>query len=137
MAGSAGGDDEDMIGGINVTPLVDITLVLLIIFIATSSIIVKAEMGMELPDARTAQDREPGGVNVSIDALELMTFNGAPVANIAELRQSLDLEAKKDPKVKVVVSADHHLKYEKVAGVIDAVRRAGISNFSLDVQKIE
>jgi biopolymer transport protein ExbD len=136
MAGSAG-QNEDMIEGINVTPLVDITLVLLIIFIATSSIIVKAEMGMELPDAVTAEDREPGGVMVSIDTLKLMMLNGNPVNSSAELRQLLTDEAKRDPKVKVIISADQHLKYEDVATVIDAVRKAGISSFSLDVQKIE
>ena len=136
MAGSAG-QNEDMIEGINVTPLVDITLVLLIIFIATSSIIVKAEMGMELPDAVTAEDREPGGVIVSIDTLKLMMLNGNPVNSSAELRQLLTDEAKRDPKVKVIISADQHLKYEDVATVIDAVRKAGISSFSLDVQKIE
>ena len=126
-----------MIEGINVTPLVDITLVLLIIFIATSSIIVKAEMGMELPDAVTAEDREPGGVMVSIDTLKLMMLNGNPVNSSAELRQLLTDEAKRDPKVKVIISADQHLQYEEVATGIDAVRKAGISSFSLDVQKIE
>ena len=132
MAGSAQ-EDEDMIGGINVTPLVDITLVLLIIFIATSSIIVKAEMGMELPSAATAEDSKTGPINIQIFNKEIFYNNELTRAD--QLQTKLEAEYKRDKNVKALVSADKHMEYGEIAKVVDAIRKAGISSFSLDVQR--
>ena len=141
MAGSAGGEDEDMIGGINVTPLVDITLVLLIIFIATSSIIIKAEKGVTLPDAKTAEQSGKGLINITIlkqgTAKAFIYMQGNLVENQATLRRDLEAEKKLDKDVKVIISADQQLEYQEVSDVVDAIRKSGISNFALDVMRID
>ncbi len=141
MAGSAGGEDEDMIGGINVTPLVDITLVLLIIFIATSSIIIKAEKGVTLPDAKTAEQSGKGLINITIlkqgTAKAFIYMQGNLVENQATLRRDLEAEKKLDKDVKVIISADQQLEYQEVSDIVDAIRKSGISNFALDVMRID
>lgn len=141
MAGSAGGEDEDMIGGINVTPLVDITLVLLIIFIATSSIIIKAEKGVTLPDAKTAEQSGKGLINITIlkqgTAKAFIYMQGNLVENQATLRRDLENEKKLDKDVKVIISADQQLEYQEVSDIVDAIRKSGITNFALDVMKID
>ena len=140
MAGSAGGEDEDMIAGINVTPLVDITLVLLIIFIATSSIIIKAEKGVTLPDAKTAEQSGKGLINVTVlkqgKDKALIYMQGQIVENQATLRRDLEAEKKLDKDVKVIISADQQIDYQEVSDLVDAIRKAGISNFALDVMRI-
>lgn len=141
MAGSAGGEDEDMIAGINVTPLVDITLVLLIIFIATSSIIIKAEKGVTLPDAKTAEQSGKGLINVTVlkqgTDKALIYMQGQIVENQATLRRDLEAEKKLDKDVKVIISADQQIEYQEVSDIVDAIRKAGISNFALDVMRID
>jgi biopolymer transport protein ExbD len=141
MAGSAGGEDEDMIGGINVTPLVDITLVLLIIFIATSSIIIKAEAGVTLPDAKTAEQSGQGLINVTVfkdgASKALIYMQGQIVENQATLRRDLESELKLNKDVKIVISADQQIDYQEVSDIVDAIRKAGISNFALDVMKVD
>ncbi|NQW63237.1 MAG: biopolymer transporter ExbD [Deltaproteobacteria bacterium] len=141
MAGSAGGEDEDMIAGINVTPLVDITLVLLIIFIATSSIIIKAEAGMTLPDAKTAEQSGQGLINVTVmkqgTDKALIYMQGQIVENQATLRRDLEAEKKLDKDVKVIISADQQIDYQEVSDIVDAIRKSGISNFALDVMRID
>lgn len=141
MAGSAGGEDEDMIEGINVTPLVDITLVLLIIFIATSSIIIKAEKGVTLPDAKTAEQSGKGLINITVlkqgTAKAFIYMQGNLVENQATLRRDLETEKKLDKDVKVIISADQQLEYQEVSDIVDAIRKSGISNFALDVMKVD
>lgn len=141
MAGSADGEDEDMIGGINVTPLVDITLVLLIIFIATSSIIIKAEKGVTLPDAKTAEQSGKGLINLTVfkegTSKALIYMQGQIVENQATLRRDLEAEKKLDKDVKVIISADQQIEYQEVSDIVDAIRKSGISNFALDVMKID
>lgn len=141
MAGSAGGEDEDMIAGINVTPLVDITLVLLIIFIATSSIIIKAEKGVTLPDAKTAEQSGKGLINVTVlkqgTDKALIYMQGQIVENQATLRRDLEAEKKLDKDVKVIISADQQIEYQEVSDIVDAIRKSGISNFALDVMRID
>lgn len=141
MAGSAGGEDEDMIEGINVTPLVDITLVLLIIFIATSSIIIKAEKGVTLPDAKTAEQSGKGLINITIlkqgTAKAFIYMQGNLVENQATLRRDLEAEKKLDKDVKVIISADQQLEYQEVSDIVDAIRKSGITNFALDVMRID
>ena len=127
MAGSAGGEDEDMIAGINVTPLVDITLVLLIIFIATSSIIIKAEKGVTLPDAKTAEQSGKGLINVTVlkqgKDKALIYMQGQIVENQATLRRDLEAEKKLDKDVKVIISADQQIEYQEVSDIVDAIRK--------------
>ena len=133
MAGSSGNQDEG-ISGINVTPLVDITLVLLIIFIATSATMVKAELGIKLPaQAAPSQETKPPLVLVvKIDAQSKININGTDVPR-GELKEFFDKAKKQDERVSAQISPDSKTKYNAVVQVVDAVREAQIKQFALAV----
>ena len=63
-------------------------------------------------------------------------MQGQIVENQATLRRDLEAEKKLDKDVKVIISADQQIDYQEVSDLVDAIRKAGISNFALDVMRI-
>jgi len=133
VAGSSG-NQEDSISGINVTPLVDITLVLLIIFIATSATLVKAELGIKLPKqaAPSEETKPPLVLVIKIDAQSKININGKDVPR-AELQEVFKKAKSQDERVSAQISPDSKTKYNAVVQVVDAVREAQIKQFALAV----
>ena len=82
MAGGANDGEEEMISGINVTPLVDITLVLLIIFMVTATYIVAPSIKVNLPDAVTAENVEPTSLGISVLTDGSLLLDGQPVTEL-------------------------------------------------------
>jgi biopolymer transport protein TolR len=135
MAGGAnGGDDDDLISGINVTPLVDVVLVLLIIFMVTATYIVRASIEVELP--RAAQGGESTGTLLSV----VLTRDGATYLDGVR-RSDDELSAwtrqavAKDRDTRVIISADKGALHGAVVHVIDLVRGAGATRFAIHVEK--
>jgi biopolymer transport protein ExbD len=121
-----------IITGINVTPLVDITLVLLIIFMATSHIIAQRAMKLNLPKAANTAESPTPAVQVMMTADRSITLNGQPVTREA-LATNLAQMARLDPNLRVTLSADKTVDWDSVAGLLDDVRGAGISRLSAQV----
>src|SRR5688572_24264044 len=105
MAGFAQNDGDDEIVGINVTPLVDITLVLLIIFMVTASFIVRETVEVDLPKAANAGETVQGLVNIVMDKDSQLFFDGAAV-NEVEMKTRIDEALKKDKETRAIISAD-------------------------------
>ncbi len=126
------GDDE-LISGINVTPLVDVTLVLLIIFMVTATYIVRRAIQVDLPRASAA------GESVATTVVVVMTRDGVLYLD-GERRSEADLEQRlrqlvvRDREARALVSADQGLQLGSVVRVIDLVKRAGVAQFALDVR---
>jgi biopolymer transport protein ExbD len=134
MAGGAQ-DSDDEITGINVTPLVDIVLVLLIIFMVTANFIVRETVEVDLPRAANSQDKTvQGPVMLTMDKDGLTFFDGVEVQQEA-LVQKMKEAVAKDKEVRAIISADQSLNYGKVMGLIDLVKEAGIAKFALNIQK--
>src|SRR6187549_974410 len=112
MAGGAQQDDEE-ITGINVTPLVDITLVLLIIFMVTASFIVRETVEVDLPRAAHGGETVQGLVNVVMDKQGQLFFDGAAVTE-ADLLVRVKEQLQKDKETRAIISADQTLEYGKV-----------------------
>src|SRR4051812_16085429 len=134
MAAAQQGDDEGEIVGINVTPLVDITLVLLIIFMVTASFIVRETVEVDLPKAANAGETVQGLVNIVMDKDAQLFFDGAPV-NEGEMKLKIEEALKKDKETRAIISADQSLNYGRVMGLIDVVKGQGIAKFALNIQK--
>lgn len=129
----SGGDDE--ITGINVTPLVDIVLVLLIIFMVTANFIVRETVEIDLPRAANTSDKTvQGPVMITMDKDAKIFFDGAEVDGDA-LMQKMRAAVANDKEVRAIISADQSLNYGKVMGLIDLVKEAGIAKFALNIQK--
>ena len=134
MAGGQFDDDEE-ITGINVTPLVDIVLVLLIIFMVTANFIVRETVEVDLPRAANTQDKTvQGPVMVTMDKDAKLFLDGVETAE-PELVAKMKAAVAKDKDVRAIISADQALNYGKVMGLIDLVKEAGIGKFALNIQK--
>src|SRR6478736_1184307 len=103
MAGAVT-EDEDQITGINVTPLVDIVLVLLIIFMVTANFIVRETVEVDLPRAAHGGETVQGLVNVVMDKDGKIFFDGAEVSE-KELLRRIDEALKQDKDTRAIVSA--------------------------------
>jgi biopolymer transport protein TolR len=127
-----GGDDE--ITAINVTPLVDVVLVLLIIFMVTANFIVRETMEVDLPRAANAGETVQGLVAVVLDRQGHLYLDGAEVSE-AQLRTAVAASVKRDPETRAIVSADQALPYGEVMHLIDVVKGEGVSRFALNIEK--
>jgi biopolymer transport protein ExbD len=128
MQGSYG--DDDLVQGINVTPLVDITLVLLIIFMVTATFVTEQGLKVTLPKAATQEASPTPALTVTVAAggqLRLMKLD----VDLQSLRADLAHEVGLNPDVKVLLKADKDLPYGQVAAVLDAIKLAGVKRCAL------
>lgn len=125
------GDDE-MITEMNIVPLVDIVLVVLIIFMLTASLIAKPSINVELPEASTGEAAEPTVIALTLTKTGELFLNGAPTDE-ATLRSSLPVTAREDPKAQAIIAADKEVSHGRVVALIDLVRQAGIFKFALNI----
>ena len=134
MAGTGDADDDDLISGINVTPLVDVVLVLLIIFMVTATYIVRASIKVELP--RTAQGGEAAGAILTVVLTRdgQLYLDGAPRSE-AELVALTKEAVARDGEVRALISADKGALHGAVVHVLDLVRGAGVTRFAIHVEK--
>jgi len=130
MAASASSDDE-MITGINVTPLVDITLVLLVILMVTASYVVSRAIPVELPKGATGE-ATPTTLTVSIDRDGKTFLDAEPIAEPA-LRARIKSAHDADPETRAVIAADGRTSHSNVIHVIDLLRRENVTKFAINV----
>ncbi len=132
MAGGANIDDDDIISGINVTPLVDIMLVLLIIFMLTANIINNPAIQVDLPKAATGEGTEPTMLALTLTEDGGIFLNGEPTSR-PDLIQYLPEVAKSDDQAQALIAADKAVPHGKVIEIIDLVRQMGIYRFALNI----
>jgi biopolymer transport protein TolR len=137
MAAVSQGDSEDeVITGINVTPLVDITLVLLIIFMVTATYIVRRAIQVNLPKAANGGEVVGKTFMVIVKADGTVVLDGAPVSD-AQLLERVRTEKAKDPEMRAVIAADGDSRHREVIHVIDVLKGEGITKFALDVEQAD
>ncbi|WAR45032.1 ExbD/TolR family protein [Methylomonas rapida] len=123
-------DDDEAVSEINVTPLVDVMLVLVIILLVTAPLLTQS-VNVALPKtASTTPDTEKQPMQLGIDAQGGVTLNKNPVADLAALEKTLQTELVANPELTVHVYADQAVNYGKVAEVMAAVQHAGISKLA-------
>jgi biopolymer transport protein ExbD len=130
----SGGGDDDLVQGINVTPLVDITLVLLIIFMVTATFVTEQGLKVTLPKAATVEMPPTPALTVIVGKNGQMRLMKLTV-DMAGLKANLENEAKLNPNVKVLIKADKDLSYGEVAAVLDTVKSAGIDRCALAMER--
>ncbi len=126
-------DNDDAIMGINVTPLVDITLVLLIIFMATAHMIVHRSMSLNLPKVANSQAVPTQSIQVVLEADKTLRLNGQTIG-LPELGINLGQMAKLDPGLRVTLSADERVSWGDMAAILDVIRGAGVTKIATEVQ---
>ena len=133
MANVSSNDDEG-INGINVTPLVDVTLVLLIIFMVTAKLIASRGIPLDLPKAATAGATQTM-YTLSVDAQGQVFANGQPVADDAALRAQTRKELSKNPELRTVIAASAAASHGSVMHVVDTIRDAGAVKIAFQADK--
>lgn len=125
MAFDTGQDHDDVMSEINMTPLVDVMLVLLIIFIIAMPLLNHA-IKIDLPRADNQPNKiTPQTINLSVNKKGEIHWNKVPLSQEA-LEQQLKLAAQQQPQPEIHLRGDRHVEYEHVVKVMSAVRRAGI-----------
>jgi biopolymer transport protein ExbD len=124
--GSAGGGDDEVISTINTTPLVDIMLVLLIIFLITIPV-VTTSIPVQLPKERNeVRETKPENIVISVDAKGGIFWNELRIPSTVALIDRLKKVAVLTPQPEVQIRGDGGAKYDGVGRVIYACQRAGI-----------
>lgn len=134
MAGASQKDESDEISGINVTPFVDIALVLLIIFMVTAKYIVSQSIPVELPRAATSEpSASTAAIGISVDRSAQIFVDSRPV-NEQGLLDEVRRRHSANREVRAIIAADRVVPHGRVTQVIDLVRQAGVTRFAIQTQ---
>ena len=134
MAFTARGKTQTAMSDINITPLVDVVLVLLLIFMVTAPVL-QSGVQVAVPQTRTVNQLTEEHLVVTIDKDQNVFLQDKPV-NIHDLPRVLSTNSANQKKV-VYVRADQSVPFGAFASVMDAVKQAGILNISIVTQPIE
>jgi len=130
MAFKPQSDNEEAMSEINVTPLVDVMLVLVIILLVTAPLLTQS-VHVTLPKtAETTPDVKDQPLQLGIDEAGLITLNKEPITDLAALETALLNQLAQNPETAVHLYADQAVVYSKVAEVIAAVQHAGITKIA-------
>lgn len=123
-------EDDDAVSEINVTPLVDVMLVLVIILLVAAPLLTQS-VNVTLPKtATTTPNTEKQSLQLGVDAQGAVTLNKNAVADLKALESTLEDELLRNPEVVIHVYADPGVNYGKVAEVMATVQHAGISKLA-------
>jgi biopolymer transport protein ExbD len=130
MAGA--GKRRGIIDAINVTPLVDIMLVLLIIFMLTANLIAKQAIEVELPRASQSTTLNPTTLAVTLTHDGSLYLNDKRVTP-DELRAEVRAAMAKDPKTQAIIAGDKSVTHGRVVWVLDTIKSLGITSFAIQI----
>lgn len=122
------------INEINVTPFVDVVLVLLVIFMVTAPMMMKDIIGLQLPKTSASDSQSLSTLGIAVTKTGQYLLNGE-LLTIESLKSRAEEALKKDSNVQAVISADVDARHGDVVRVIDTVKTAGIENFAIQVEK--
>ena len=136
MAFTAKGRTQTALAEINITPLVDVVLVLLLIFMLTAPVL-QSGVEVAIPKTRTVKQLTEERMVVTIDHEQNVFLQDKPV-NVNELPTLLRATGKADPAKRIIyLRADERVPFGAFASVMDAVKQAGITNISIVTQPIQ
>jgi biopolymer transport protein TolR len=132
---TSNGNTRSSLADINITPLVDVVLVLLVIFMITAPVL-QSGIEVAVPKTRTVKEITEQRMVLTIDR-DAQVFLGDKLVNVHELPQLLR-QGSTDPSKKVIyLRADERVKFGNFATLMDAVKQAGITNISIVTQPVD
>ena len=145
MAMSSGGGDDELKSEINVTPLVDVMLVLLIIFMITAPLLNNTGVTLELPQVAAENIEDPEGKLVMSIKADNTIYLGGTQIRWTELEAKLKLNERVQKESALYIEADTHLDYGVVITAMALARQAGVqhvmfltdSSANLDLLKLD
>ncbi len=125
---------DDVLAEINVVPLVDVILVVLIIFMVTAPMIMKPSINVNLPKAASGEATTPSKLNITIGSDGKINLDGKTVEDQEVLNAALE-EVKKNPDIQAIIAADKDVPHGRVVSVLDIVKGAGVKKFAISIDK--
>ena len=136
MGSRLGGDDDDVIADINITPFVDIILVVLIIFMVTATQIVQTSIKVNLPEAASGEGTESTSIGLTLLADGGLLLDGEAIDQ-AGLQKALRKAKETEDDVVVLIAADRDVAHGRVVWLMDVVKTEGIAKFAINIDKAE
>lgn len=127
-------DSDEVISDINVVPLVDIILVVLIIFMVTAPMFMKPTINVNLPKAASGDQTAPSRLNIALTADGRINLNGKFVEE-SDVQTTAAEELAKNPEAQAIISADKDVSHGRVVGILDVVKSVGIKKFAISIEK--
>lgn len=134
MGAKFSGDADEAIADINITPFVDIILVILIIFMVTTPILLNPSIQIQLPKAASGEESSATQLNLTIAADGTTALNGKN-ATLEEIAKFVAELAKTHPEQQAMIAADQNVAHGKVVAVIDVIKSAGIRKFAISTDR--
>jgi biopolymer transport protein ExbD len=122
-----------LIAGINITPLTDVVLVLLVIFMIATPLLMRSEIKVNLPRTAAADAAAQKNIVVTIDSAGNVYVDGGRVA-LAQLAPTLSATLGKRPNAPVIIMGDRDVRYDLVVRVLEIARTSGVNKLSLAVE---
>jgi biopolymer transport protein ExbD len=128
---------DDGINDINITPFVDVVLVLLVIFMVTAPVMIKESLKVNLPKTLTSDiTTKAASIGIAITKEGQVFFNGK-LLGPDSLNSELKSISAKAPDTNFLISADTETKHGEVVRMIDLLKRNNLNRFALQVEKIK
>lgn len=134
MAAAPGSNDSGEINNINITPMVDIMLVLLVIFMVTANFLKKESVNINLPKVAASDPNVAQSIQVALTRDGKLLMEGAETDR-DRMMAVLTRDARIRPNMRVTLSADESLSYGTIANVMGLIRKSGVSRIALSVKR--
>ena len=121
---------------IDLTPLLDVSFIILIFFILTTTFVDEGRLAIEKPKSNSERSAQPNSIKIKIDRNNVLYFQN----NLIEpesLKEKLIVELKNKPLGSLVIEADHRSKLSIFVQVVDTAKSAGIQDITISTEKIE
>ena len=125
---------DEVISEINIVPMVDVILVVLIIFMVTAPMIMKPSININLPKAASGEATVPSKLNITLTADGKINLDGKLVDD-SQVQAVAVEEAKKNPDIQAIISADKDVPHGRVVSVLDIVKGSGVKKFAISIDK--
>ncbi len=131
---AAGSNEDEVIDGINITPMVDVILVLLVIFMVTANFLKKESININLPKVQAADPNVSQSVQVALTRDGKILLEGQSITE-EKLISTLERDIKFRPNMRLTLSADEKLAYGTIMKLMGVIRKSGVSRVALSVKK--
>ncbi len=134
MASPLGNDQDDLVSGINVTPLVDVVLVLLVIFLMTAPVIYQSAIKVQLPSAKSGEQANKSPLEFTMTKDGKLLWGNKEVS-WDEIATKLKTFGAKISEETAIIQADQATPHGEVIRLMDVLRQAGLLKFAMSVDK--
>jgi biopolymer transport protein ExbD len=136
MAGGAQSEDDGMVSGINVTPLVDVCLVLLVILMVTAKFIAQSSLTMDLPKAAKPDSTPQLVFGLEVHANGDIVVDGKKLDGDKSLVDAAKKGLEKNKDLRALIRADRTVQHGKIIHILDVLKGAGVSKIAFGVTPI-